>query len=226
MSENVNVSSEAQVVIPAVISEESERRIVDALERYSPFGLCDGVLIRANGERSKTVGCAVGCLIAAYHEDNVSEAARWDEWVRGWAEGTYGEAKRTVKNLVGWLLYNSQSQATGVIRSDAGRNVSLNAQLACHYGVTEGQINAIMSFNDGVSVNTLVGNTECGAFEAMAENRQTYAIKNFGRRIGETVAKLRLKWIEGGRDLWMEQVNREAQERAARVGRPRRPTWT
>jgi hypothetical protein len=38
------------------------KKIIKALERWSPHGLCSGVLVEKNGVRSQTQACAVGCL--------------------------------------------------------------------------------------------------------------------------------------------------------------------
>lgn len=38
------------------------KRVVAALKNWSPNGLCTGQLVLANGEKSKTEACAIGCL--------------------------------------------------------------------------------------------------------------------------------------------------------------------
>jgi hypothetical protein len=104
-------------------------QIIRALRDWSPFGLCDGTLIKQNGKREKTVGCAQGALAMSFVHSPTGRA-----WLR--------KKGHKVKGFRLHDFVGGQSLGTGEFAQ----------AVAKHFGTTTVVLSTIMHFND--SINT------------------------------------------------------------------------
>lgn len=125
-------------------------KIIAALEGWSPTGLCSGELIKQNGVKANTVGCAVGCMTL--------EFLTTDEGKNFLEKELMTKKDYVHKRLIG----------EGSLDSDLGPEVK------AHFNITEELVCKIMGFNDSVLIEETTDlNPSCTTNDLPRDLRRT-----------------------------------------------------
>jgi hypothetical protein len=116
---------------PKVNSE----RVVQALKKWSPNGLCAGTLVQKNGDPKQTEACAIGCLALDFVMSKTG--ARWFKKNR---RNQYFFLK---KYLYGGSTLSGYSQTV----------IKFRTAMQEHYGIDTEMESAMMSYNDSCMDN-------------------------------------------------------------------------
>jgi hypothetical protein len=119
-------------------------QIIRALRDWSPFGLCDGTLIKQNGKREKTVGCAQGALAMSFVHSPTGRA-----WLR--------KKGHKVKGFRLHDFVGGQSLGTGEFAQ----------AVAKHFGTTTVVLSTIMHFNDSINTGSRRAGPDHGQYAAL-----------------------------------------------------------
>ena len=156
----------------------NEAKVIKALVDWSPHGLCDGMLVRRNGEQSKTEACAVGALALGF-----LYSPEGDKFV--------GKAETDLANFVERYLDQQEELPAGIFRGEDENEEIIPGSdivdaMSDFYEMDSSAIDDIMAYNDNCIEGKDHGDAlPPGVRDTIKNLRQKFQLWQLGRNEGE-----------------------------------------